>query len=66
MATAILASVTVSMDADTSGMRSRRRRVIRVAVSASLGSTSEWAGSSSTSSKVSPAGANLSAWSGNT
>ena len=63
MAIAIRASVTVSMDADTSGMRSRRRRVIRLLVSASLGRTAEWAGSRSTSSKVSPMGANLSGWS---
>ncbi len=60
MATAILASVTVSMDAETSGIRRRYRRVIRVEVSASLGSTAEWAGSRSTSSKVSPTGPNLS------
>jgi hypothetical protein len=41
MAIAILASVTVSMDADTSGTRSWQRRVILVVVSASLGSTLE-------------------------
>ena len=50
IAIAIRASVTVSIGDETSGMRSRCLRVILVPVSASLGISSEWAGSSSTSS----------------
>ena len=41
IAMAILASVTVSIGDETSGTRSRKRRVIRVLVSASLGISSE-------------------------
>ena len=50
IAIAIRASVTVSIGDETSGMRSRCLRVILVLVSASLGISSEWAGSNSTSS----------------
>ena len=60
MATAIRASVTVSMAEETSGILRLILLVIRVLVSASLGSTSEAAGSSSTSSNVRPGGANFS------
>ena len=59
IAIAIRASVTVSIALDTSGTRSRSLRVIRVLVSASLGISSEWAGKSSTSSKVRPTGENF-------
>src|SRR5215469_13303918 len=59
MATAIRASVTVSMAAETSGTRSVMRRLSEAGVSASPGMTAEWAGSSSTSSKVRAGGANL-------
>ena len=54
MAIAIRASVTVSIAELTSGTRSRILRVSWLAVSALAGTTSEAAGSSSTSSKVSP------------
>ena len=47
------ASVTVSIAAEISGMPSSISRVSRVPTSTSAGRTSEWAGSSSTSSKVS-------------
>ena len=59
IAIAMRASVTVSMAEDTSGVRSVMLRVSRVVVSTSLGSWSETAGWSSTSSKVRPRGANL-------
>ncbi len=59
MAMAIRASVTVSMAEETSGTFSVIWRVSRAVVSASLGITSECAGSSSTSSKVRAGGANL-------
>ena len=59
MATAIRASVTVSMADEINGTPSRTRRLSLAAVSASAGSTAEYAGSSSTSSKVSAWGANL-------
>ena len=52
MATARLASVTVSMAAETSGMFSRMALVSSVVVSTCWGWTVEWAGSSDTSSKV--------------
>ena len=52
MAMAIRASVTVSMAEESSGTLSVSRRLSRAVVSASPGMTSEWAGSSSTSSKV--------------
>ena len=56
---AIRASVTVSIADDTSGTRNVMSRVSRVLVSTSLGTTSEAAGSSSTSSKVRPTMATL-------
>ncbi len=59
MATAIRASVTVSMAEEISGTRSSIRRLSRAVVSASDGTIVEWAGRSSTSSKVSAWGANL-------
>src|SRR5690606_27205648 len=59
MAMAIRASVTVSIAAETSGIRSVMLRDRRAVVSTSLGTTSVSAGSSSTSSNVSPSGANL-------
>src|SRR5215469_382903 len=63
MATAMVASVTVSIADDSSGARSiMPPRVSRVVVSASLGSNRECAGSSSTSSKVSAGGPNLASW----
>ncbi len=52
MAIARLASVTVSMAADTIGMASEIERVSFVAVSVSPGITEDAAGFSSTSSKV--------------
>ena len=58
----LVSSVTVSMAEDTSGSRSVIRRLSRAEVSASAGSTPEWAGSSRTSSKVRAGGPNL-AWS---
>src|ERR1700683_170340 len=61
MATAIRASVTVSMAAETSGTRSMMRRVSAAVVSASLGMMAKWAGSRSTSSKVRAGGSNLAA-----
>ncbi len=51
---AIPASVTVSIAAETRGMRSSTDRVKRVAVETSFGRTCDSAGSSSTSSKVRP------------
>src|SRR5258708_9975992 len=62
MATAIRASVTVSIAAETSGTRRVIWRLSEAAVSAWLGMTAEWAGSSSTSSKVRAGGANLAPW----
>ena len=56
---AIPASVTVSIAAETRGMRSSTDRVKRVAVETSFGRTCDSAGSSSTSSNVSPSRANL-------
>ena len=47
------APVTVSMAEETSGTPSRIRRLSRAVVLASAGSIAEWAGNSSTSSKVS-------------
>ncbi len=45
IATAMVASVTVSMAEDSSGIRSRMPPLVsRAVVSASLGSSSEWAG----------------------
>src|SRR4051794_1142343 len=60
IAIAIRASVTVSMALESNGVRKRSERDNRVEVSTSLGMTSEAAGCSSTSSKVSPSGANFS------
>ena len=54
MAIAIRDSVTVSIAELTNGTFSRMRRVSWLEVSAVAGTTSEAAGSSSTSSKVSP------------
>jgi hypothetical protein len=54
MAIAILASVTVSIADATIGRLRRMVRVSRVAMTTSLGSTSERPGRNSTSSKVSP------------
>ena len=51
---AMSASVTVSIAADRTGMVSAMSRVSRVRVSASLGSTADSSGTSSTSSKVRP------------
>src|SRR5215471_16648994 len=59
IATAMFASVTVSIAEDSSGTRRLMRRVSRPVVSASLGSICECAGSSSTSSKVKAGGPNL-------
>ena len=59
IAMAMRASVTVSMAAETSGIRSVMLRVSRVLVSTSLGTTSDSDGCSSTSSNVSPSVANL-------
>jgi hypothetical protein len=59
MAIAIRDSVTVSIGDDTSGTRIRTRRVTCVLVSTALGTTSDSAGSSSTSSNVRPSIANL-------
>src|SRR3954447_13032984 len=59
IAIAIRASVTVSIALDSSGVCSRRLRDSRLEVSTSLGMTSEAAGCSSTSSKVSPSRANF-------
>src|SRR5499426_92453 len=59
MATAIRASVTVSIAEETSGRRSVIPRLSLAAVSASPGRISEWAGSSRTSSKVNAGGPNL-------
>src|SRR5215470_13437844 len=59
IATAMFASVTVSIAEDSNGTRSLIRRVSLPVVSASLGSSSECAGSSSTSSKVRAGGPNL-------
>ena len=58
IAIAIRDSVTVSIALDTSGSRSEIPRVSREVVSTSLGITSVSPGSSSTSSYVSPSGAN--------
>src|SRR4051794_14676859 len=58
-AIAIRASVTVSIALDSNGVRRRSDRQSRVEVSTSLGITSEAAGESSTSSKVSPSWANF-------
>ncbi len=60
MAMAMVASVTVSMAADTMGMCNSRPSARRVAVLASLGSTSDRRGTSSTSSKVNACGPNFS------
>ena len=54
IAMAIRDSVTVSIGDDTSGTLIRTRRVTWVLVSTALGTTSDSAGSSSTSSKVRP------------
>jgi hypothetical protein len=62
MATAIRASVTVSMAEETSGTRKVIRWLSRAVVLASEGRIREWAGRSSTSSKVSAGGANLASW----
>ena len=59
IAIAIRASVTVSIALDSSGVCSEIDRDRRVAVTASLGKTSDAAGSRSTSSKVNPSGANF-------
>ena len=59
IAIASLASVTVSIAADTSGSCRLMLRDSRTEVSASLGITSVGPGSSSTSSKVRPRVANL-------
>src|SRR5262249_46929457 len=59
MATAMLASVTVSMAEDSKGSRSEILLVSLAVVSASLGMSCECAGSSSTSSKVSAGEPNL-------
>src|SRR5260370_2710426 len=59
MATAMVASVTVSMAEDSSGSRSEIRLVSLALVSASLGKSCECAGSSRTSSKVSAGEPNL-------
>ena len=56
MAIARRDSVTVSIAAETSGMFSRMRRVSWVPMSTRLGSTSDFAGRSSTSSKVRASG----------
>ena len=56
---AIRDSVTVSIGDDTSGTFIRTRRVIWVLVSTALGTTSDSAGSSSTSSNVRPSIANF-------
>ena len=56
MAMAMRDSVTVSMAALMRGMLSSILRVSRVVVSASAGTTSDLAGSSNTSSKVSASG----------
>ena len=58
-ATAMLASVTVSMAEDSNGSRSEILLVSLAVVSASLGMSCECAGSSSTSSKVSAGEPNL-------
>ena len=63
MAIAMRASVTVSIAADSSGAATEMRRVSRDVVSASLGITSVRAGSSMTSSYVSPMNPNGSGWS---
>ena len=55
-AMARLASVTVSIAALSNGMLSSMSFVRRVDTSVSRGNTSEWAGSSSTSSNVKPSG----------
>ena len=60
IAIAIRASVTVSIAAETSGTATVTSRVNRDVVSTSDGTTSVSPGSSSTSSKVSPSGANCS------
>ena len=60
IAMAIRPSVTVSIALESSGVRTVTFREIWVEVSTSLGTTSEAAGSSSTSSKVNPSGANFS------
>ena len=60
MATAMRASVTVSIAAETIGIASWRLRVSRVAVETSFGRTCDSAGTSRTSSKVRPSRANLS------
>ena len=59
IAMAIRDSVTVSIGDDTSGTRSRTRLVTCVPVSTELGTTSDSAGSSSTSSNVRPSIANF-------
>ena len=59
-AIAIRASVTVSIAAETTGTLSAIVRVSRVAVETSFGSTADSAGTSSTSSKVSPSRPNFS------
>ena len=56
----IRASVTVSMAAETTGISSTIVRVSRLAVATSFGRTADSAGTSRTSSKVSPSFANLS------
>src|SRR5260370_584691 len=62
MATAIRASVRGSMAAETSGTGRVIWRLSEAVVSDSLGMTDEWAGSSSTSSKVRAGGANVAPW----
>src|SRR3954463_14038055 len=59
MAMAIRASVTVSIGLDSTGVRSVIDRLSRDVVSASLGMMSEAAGTSKTSSNVSPSRANF-------
>ena len=59
-AIAIAASVTVSMAAETTGMRSSTDRVKRVVVATSFGRTCDSAGTSRTSSNVRPSRANFS------
>ncbi len=59
IAIAIRDSVTVSIGEDTIGTFSRTRRVTCVPVSTALGTTSDSAGSSSTSSNVRPSIANF-------
>lgn len=59
IATAMRASVTVSIAAETSGIRRVMPRDSRVVVSACPGCRSEYAGTRSTSSNVSPGSVNL-------